>query len=72
MSQIATTVNFEVAIGDENVNPIPSEYVVVQKAKRVCTENLCSESSNDVEDVCRSQLVATIQTEGNCLNNFDL
>jgi hypothetical protein len=45
MSQIATTVNFEIAIGDENVNPIPSEYVVVQTALhykialRICAQN---------------------------------
>jgi hypothetical protein len=76
MSQIVPTENSKangVAIRDENAEPIPeAESVAVLKAKHpVCTENLFSEPSNPVEDVHHSQLVATIQPVGNCINNFE-
>ena len=76
MSQIIPTVNSKangVAFRDEKAEPIPdAESVAVLKAKHpVCTENLFSEASNPVEDVHHSQLVATNQPDGNCINNFE-
>ena len=77
MSQITTTVNYEangVTVGDENANPIPDASVAVLNAKHtehpVCIGNLFPQSSNPAEGVLQSQLVATNQSNGNCINDF--
>ena len=79
MSQITTTVNSEangVTIGDENANPIPDASVAVLNAKHaeypVCIGNLFPQSSNPAEGVLQSQPVTTNESDGNCMNNFEI